>query len=209
MDDWAFSRTGPWPCPPGGTTRSLAGALACSAKPSAPMGSPELNYFWFRFQLILPKSALLLSPPELPNAPVLRSLASLLSFGGPFASAHFREKSVLRGIRDPVMTIYLGNISYDSTEAQLYDLLSPLGAVFDLNYPTDSVTGKHRGYAFVMIVDRGTANEVIRKLNGVDFDGRPLRATEAKAKDRGPDQGIPAGFRKMGENPFHGGGRRR
>ncbi len=104
------------------------------------------------------------------------------------------------------MTIYLGNISYDSTEAQLFDLLSPFGSIFDLNYPTDSVTGKHRGFAFVMIKDQADAEDAIKSLNGSPFGGRTLRASEASARDRSPARGIPVGFRKMGSNPFQPGG---
>ena len=107
------------------------------------------------------------------------------------------------------MTIYLGNISYRTTEAELFDLLSKHGQVFDLNYPVDAVTGRKRGFAFATIADPEQASEAIQKLNGVDLGGRPLRATVAKAQNVPASTGIPVGFRKMGENPFQGGGRRR
>lgn len=104
------------------------------------------------------------------------------------------------------MIIYLGNISYDTTEAQLYDLLTPFGTIFDLNYPIDRETRKQRGFAFVTIPDPETAAEAVKSLDGAELGGRTLRASEAKEPDTGPPV-VSAGFRKAGENPF--GGRRR
>jgi len=107
------------------------------------------------------------------------------------------------------MTIYLGNISYDSTEAELFELLSQFGDIFDLNYPRDSGTGNYRGFAFVTIPDNARAEEAIRTLDGTNFGGRPMCAKVAKPQNVPPSEGIPVGFRKMGANPFQGGGFRR
>jgi RNA recognition motif-containing protein len=108
------------------------------------------------------------------------------------------------------MTIYLGNIPYDASEESLFEVLSKFGQVFDLNYPIDSVTGKYRGFAFLTISDPAKAEEAIRSLNGSDFGGRPMKASIAKPQNVPPSQGIPIGFRRMGENPFQQqGGRRR
>ena len=82
------------------------------------------------------------------------------------------------------MTIYLGNISYDATEAQIFDALSEFGSVFDINYPKDRITGKHRGFAFASIPDREAGEKAVQTLDGTDFSGRPLRAKEAEAPDR-------------------------
>ena len=106
------------------------------------------------------------------------------------------------------MTIYLGNISYDATESQIFDLFSPFGTVFDINYPVDRITGKQRGFAFVTIPDREAGQKAIQSVDGADLDGRPLRAKEAEAPER-PEKAAPLGFRKHGENPFGGGQRRR
>ena len=105
------------------------------------------------------------------------------------------------------MTIYLGNISYEATEAQIFELLSPFGTVFDINYPVDRITGKQRGFAFVTIPDQEAGVKALESIDGAEFQGRPLRAKEAEAPDR-PPKASPLGFRKHGENPF-GGPRRR
>ena len=107
------------------------------------------------------------------------------------------------------MNIYIGNVPFDCTEAQLFDLLSPFGKVFDLNYPTDRITGAQRGFAFVTLPDRASAEEAIRTLDGALLGGRNLRVSEAKAPDRPAPKGLPFGFRKQGENPFGGPAHRR
>lgn len=105
------------------------------------------------------------------------------------------------------MTIYIGNVPFNCTELQLFDLFAPFGTVFDLNYPTDRVTGAQRGFAFASLDDQG-ARDAIKSLDGTSIGGRDLKVTQAKAPDR-PDTGIPVGFRRMGENPFGGQGRGR
>lgn len=72
------------------------------------------------------------------------------------------------------MTIYIGNLPLDCTEAQLFELISPIGAVSELNYPTDCVTGAQRGYAFITLPDR-QGEKAIRTLNGALLGGRTLR----------------------------------
>ncbi len=109
------------------------------------------------------------------------------------------------------MKIYLGNISYETTETQIRELLAPFGSIVEFNYPVDIETGKQRGFAFATLTDRESAQEAIRSLNGSDFGGRALRVNEAEKQDRSPPpRGIPVGFRKSGENTFQpSGGRRR
>ena len=107
------------------------------------------------------------------------------------------------------MTIYIGNVPFDCTEAQLFDLLAPFGAVFDLNYPTDRVTGAQRGFAFATLPNRETGEKAIGTLDGALLGGRTLRVSEAKAPVRTKSSGPPVGFRKQGENPFGGPPRRR
>ncbi|MDP0491096.1 MAG: RNA-binding protein [Verrucomicrobiota bacterium JB023] len=104
------------------------------------------------------------------------------------------------------MTIYLGNISLESTEKQIYQFLEPHGTICDLNYPTDSVTGKHRGFAFFTIPDQESAEEAISKIDGSELAGRTLKASKARVPDR-PKPEIPVGFRRPGEVPFNRGRR--
>ena len=99
------------------------------------------------------------------------------------------------------MTIYLGNISYDSTEAEIHELVTGFGQIFDINYPKDRVTGKQRGFAFVTLNDREDGENAIKSLDGSQFGGRILRAREAEAPDR-PPKATPLGFRKHGQDLF-------
>lgn len=107
------------------------------------------------------------------------------------------------------MTLYIGNVPFDCTEGQIYDLLSPFGNIFDLNYPKDRVTGAQRGFAFVTLPDKATALAAIQSLNGTELRGRSIKVTEAKGPERPKTTEIPHGFRRQGENPFGGFGQRR
>ncbi len=107
------------------------------------------------------------------------------------------------------MNIYLGNIPLTSTEGQIFKFLEGFGTICDINYPKDSVTGKQRGFAFFTIADKEEATAAIEKIDGSEFQGRNLRASEAKGPDRAKTNEIPTGFRRPGEMPQFGGRGRR
>ncbi len=80
--------------------------------------------------------------------------------------------------------LFVGNLPYNATEA---DLREHFGAVGPLSYvylPTDRETGRPRGFAFVEFVERAQAEEAIRRLNNQPFMGRPIAVNEARAKDQ-------------------------
>jgi cold-inducible RNA-binding protein len=105
--------------------------------------------------------------------------------------------------------LYVGNLPYTITEADLLDLFAPYGPVSFVKIPTDRVSGKGRGFAFVEIEDDAQADAAISELDGTDFSGRTLRINEARPQnDRaGGGQGGGRGFRSGNGNG--GGGRRR
>jgi len=84
-----------------------------------------------------------------------------------------------------VKKIYVGNLSWNCTDADLRELFSPFGSVESASVITDRETGRSRGFGFVEIDSADGADRAISELDGKDFDGRPLRVNEAQEKRRG------------------------
>ncbi|MFL7808710.1 MAG: RNA recognition motif domain-containing protein [Anaerolineae bacterium] len=86
--------------------------------------------------------------------------------------------------------IYVGNLSYDTTQDQLQALFEAHGEVSSVNVITDRATGRPRGFAFVEMATEQAANAAIAALNGQEVDGRALTVNEAKPREsRGGDRG--------------------
>jgi len=83
--------------------------------------------------------------------------------------------------------LYVGNLSYETTEAALTELFSTIGQVVSTNLITDRMTGRSRGFAFVEMADDKAAADAISQLNGREVDGRALKVAEARP--RRDDQG--------------------
>jgi len=82
--------------------------------------------------------------------------------------------------------IYVGNLSFSTTEATVRSLFEPHGIVDRVNVVTDRDTGQPRGFGFVEMSNDGEGEKAIAALNGKDLDGRALNVNEAKPKaDRG------------------------
>jgi RNA recognition motif-containing protein len=81
-------------------------------------------------------------------------------------------------------------LNYRTTPEALSEFLSPAGEIVDVYFATDRETGRPRGFAFVTFATEAGVTEVIRRFNGVDFEGRPLNINEAR--DR-PSRGDPRG----------------
>jgi len=91
--------------------------------------------------------------------------------------------------------LFVGNLSYATTEADLRAYFGTVAAPSQVVLPVDRETGRPRGFAFVEFQDRGHAEQAIQKFNGVAFNGRPLAVSEARAReDRGPSGPRPGGF---------------
>ena len=91
--------------------------------------------------------------------------------------------------------LFVGNLSYDVTEADSRAHFTAIGPLSSLALPTDRDTGKPRGFAFVEFRERADAEEAIRRLNNQAFKGRPLAVSEARARD---DHGAPRAPRPEG-----------
>ena len=91
--------------------------------------------------------------------------------------------------------LFIGNLPYAATEADLRQHLSSVGTPAQVVLPVDRETGRPRGFAFVDYTDRAVAEEAIRRFNQQPFQGRPLAVSEARPREeRGPGGPRPGGF---------------
>ncbi|MHB8766406.1 MAG: RNA recognition motif domain-containing protein, partial [Deferrisomatales bacterium] len=79
--------------------------------------------------------------------------------------------------------LFVGNLPYDVTEAELSALFSAVTAPSYVRVPTDRETGKPRGFAFVEFHERAQAEEAIRRFHQQVFKGRPLAVNEARPRE--------------------------
>ncbi len=90
--------------------------------------------------------------------------------------------------------LFIGNLPYAATEADLRQHLSSVGEPAQIVLPTDRETGRPRGFAFVDYADRAVAEEAIRRFNQQLFLGRPLAVSEARPREERPPGPRPGGF---------------
>lgn len=84
------------------------------------------------------------------------------------------------------MQIYVGNMSYQTTEESLESLFAGYGDVANVKIINDRETGRPKGFGFVTMNDDAQAQSAIEALNGKDFEGRSLRINEAKPQEKRP-----------------------
>ena len=83
--------------------------------------------------------------------------------------------------------LFVGNLSYSTTEADLRTYFGAVAPPSQVVLPVDRETGRPRGFAFVEYMERPHAEQAIQRFNGQVFNGRPLAVSEARAReDRGP-----------------------
>ena len=86
------------------------------------------------------------------------------------------------------MKLYVGNLSFETTENDLNELFSEHGKVTDVAILSDRETGRSRGFGFVTFTDAAGANAAIAALNGKEIGGRALTVNEARAREERPRQ---------------------
>jgi RNA recognition motif-containing protein len=79
--------------------------------------------------------------------------------------------------------LYVGNMSFKTTETDLRNAFGQFGSVSDVYIANDRETGRPRGFAFVTFTTEAEAKLAVEKMNGVDLDGRQLTVNEAKPKE--------------------------
>lgn len=78
--------------------------------------------------------------------------------------------------------LYVGNLSYRTTERELGGLFGQIGPVTEARVIYDRYTGESRGFAFVEMATQELASQAIAQLSGTELDGRALRVAEAKPR---------------------------
>lgn len=93
------------------------------------------------------------------------------------------------------MKLFVGNLSFQTTQADLESTFSQYGAVDSVSIVTDRDTGQSRGFAFVEMADRNEAEAAISRLNGAELNGRAMNVNEARPKTEGGGSGFRPGGR--------------
>ena len=101
--------------------------------------------------------------------------------------------------------LYVGNLSFNTTENELQELFSQAGAVQEVTLMQDKFTGKSRGFAFVTMGSEQDAQNAIAKINGQTVEGRTLTVNEARPREPRPPGGG-GGGRGYGGGGYGGGG---
>jgi RNA recognition motif-containing protein len=101
--------------------------------------------------------------------------------------------------------LYVGNLSHNTTEAELRTVFQAHGEVEKVSIVTDRETGRARGFGFVEMTNAGEAEKAIAALNGTELGGRALTINEAKPKTDRPRAGGGGGGQRFGGDG--GGGR--
>ena len=97
--------------------------------------------------------------------------------------------------------LYVGNLSYQTTDQQLSELFSEAGNVTSAQVVTDRYTGQARGFGFVEMATEDEAQQAIAAINGRNMDGRALVVNESK-----PREGGGGGGSRGGSGGGYGGG---
>jgi RNA recognition motif-containing protein len=87
--------------------------------------------------------------------------------------------------------LYVGNLPYGVTEAELREYFSTIGPLSYISIPTDRETGRQRGFAFLEFKERAQAEEAIRCFDKKSFKGRSLAVSEARPRDDRPRASAP------------------
>lgn len=82
--------------------------------------------------------------------------------------------------------LYVGNLSFTTTENDLQDTFAAHGSVVETNLMMDRATGRSRGFAFVTMSTPGEAQSAIQALHGASIGGRNLTVNEARPRENSP-----------------------
>src|SRR5579883_1187591 len=82
--------------------------------------------------------------------------------------------------------LYVGNLSYNTTENELQDIFSAFGTVTEVDLIMDKFSGRPRGFGFVTMEDKAAADAAVAEMNGKNVDGRDLTVNEARPRDERP-----------------------
>src|SRR6516164_9080178 len=100
--------------------------------------------------------------------------------------------------------LFVGNLSFNTTENDLHDAFAAHGTVTEANLMMDRASGRPRGFAFVTMSSPEEAQKAIDAMNGANLDGRNLTVNEARPKEERSEGGFRGG--RGGGNRGGGGG---
>ncbi|MGD9587640.1 MAG: RNA recognition motif domain-containing protein [Pyrinomonadaceae bacterium] len=103
------------------------------------------------------------------------------------------------------MKLYVGNLSFNTSNQDLTELFSEIGTVESANVIEDRETGRSRGFGFVEMASKEEGENAIAQLNGKEVDGRELKVNEAKPQENRGGGGR-GGYGNRGGNRGGGGG---
>ena len=107
------------------------------------------------------------------------------------------------------MKMYVGNLSFDTSEGDLRQKFEEFGDVASVNIITDRDTGRSKGFAFVEMLSKSTAEAAMTSLNGADFNGRKLTVNEARPRTERPAGNTGGSFSRGGNTGGGAGSSRR
>ncbi|MBC7812573.1 MAG: RNA-binding protein [Burkholderiales bacterium] len=96
--------------------------------------------------------------------------------------------------------LYVGNLSYDTTETQIRDLFAGVGEVASVTLITDRETGRAKGFGFVEMNSDEHAQDAIKRFNGYQLDNRALTVNEARPREERSGGGGGGGSYGGGNN---------
>jgi cold-inducible RNA-binding protein len=102
--------------------------------------------------------------------------------------------------------LFVGNLSFNTTENQLQDLFAAHGNVLEVDLIMDKFTGRPRGFAFVSMETKEAADAATQALNGKNVDGRPLTVNEARPREERSGGGGGGGGGRGYDRGERGGG---
>ena len=94
--------------------------------------------------------------------------------------------------------LYVGSLSYDTTDASLKEAFSQAGTVESASVITDKMSGRSRGFGFVEMATDEEAQKAVEMLNGVEVDGRKVTVNEARPMTDRPPRPAGGGFNRGG-----------
>ena len=97
-----------------------------------------------------------------------------------------KGKKSIKGELSMGNKLYVGNLSYNTTEEGIRQLFGQVGEVKSVRIIMDRFSGRSKGFGFVEMADDATAQTAVEKLNGAELDGRSIRVSQAREREERP-----------------------
>lgn len=121
----------------------------------------------------------------------------------------FGDEKFFYALEEVFMNIYVGNLPYNTNDADMKALFENYGTVTSTSIISDKFTGRSRGFGFVEMADDDQARQAIEATNGADYNGRALVVNEARPREERPRRefsGGGGGGNRGGGGGYGGGG---